>query len=198
VNRRSEPPRPLSVANTLGPMSSRKVRYARGWALPADDLSQPVATHPSGAHRIPRLRQAPDDRAAPDRHRIAARSAKTACPTRTGDLFSCAGKWSSEPLRKRANRATARFLKPSAGLEPATPSLPWRYRSVQNRFIYRDFLRESVAAIVRILRRSSRMMFPACSPRYFGRCLRQDQTPFGELVPRASTGPVRRPALGRL
>ena len=30
------------------------------------------------------------------------------------------------PVRKQENRATARFLKPSAGLEPATPSLPWR------------------------------------------------------------------------
>ena len=33
-------------------------------------------------------------------------------------------KWSPRPLRKQENRATARFLKPSAGLEPATPSLP--------------------------------------------------------------------------
>ena len=30
-------------------------------------------------------------------------------------------KWSSDPVRKRENRAVARFLKPSAGLEPATP-----------------------------------------------------------------------------
>jgi hypothetical protein len=32
----------------------------------------------------------------------------------------------TRPLRKQENRATARFLKPSAGLEPATPSLPWK------------------------------------------------------------------------
>ena len=35
-------------------------------------------------------------------------------------------KRSAKPLRKDRNRAVARFLKPSAGLEPATPSLPWR------------------------------------------------------------------------
>jgi hypothetical protein len=35
-------------------------------------------------------------------------------------------KWSSKPLRKRENRAVVRFSKPSAGLEPATPPLPWQ------------------------------------------------------------------------
>jgi hypothetical protein len=45
---------------------------------------------------------------------------------RTGDPFPCAGKWSSEPLRERVNCAVARFPEPSAGLEPATPSLPWQ------------------------------------------------------------------------
>ena len=45
----------------------------------------------------------------------------------TLDLFSpgSARKWSSEPLRKQGNRGVMRFRKPSAGLEPATPSLPW-------------------------------------------------------------------------
>ena len=33
-------------------------------------------------------------------------------------------KGSAEPLRKEENRAVARFSEPSAGLEPATPSLP--------------------------------------------------------------------------
>jgi hypothetical protein len=70
-----------------------------------------------------RLRHAPDERTAHERHRIAASSTKAAYRTRTGDPF-LRGKWSSEPLRKRENRAVARFLKPSAGLEPATPSLP--------------------------------------------------------------------------
>jgi hypothetical protein len=42
-------------------------------------------------------------------------------------------KWSLKPLRKQENRATARFLKPSAGLEPATPSLPWQSGSVARR-----------------------------------------------------------------
>jgi hypothetical protein len=44
------------------------------------------------------------------------------------DPFSLgsARKGSAEPLRKGGNRAVARFLKPSAGLEPATPSLPWK------------------------------------------------------------------------
>ena len=44
----------------------------------------------------------------------------------TLDLFSpgSARKWSSEPLRKQGNRGVMRFRKPSAGLEPATPSLP--------------------------------------------------------------------------
>jgi hypothetical protein len=46
--------------------------------------------------------------------------------SRTSDHFRLSRKWSPEPLRKRENRATARFLKPSAGLEPATPSLPWQ------------------------------------------------------------------------
>ena len=51
-------------------------------------------------------------------------------PSRTpiSDHFRCAWKWSPEPLRKQRNRAAARILKPSAGLEPATPSLPWRSR----------------------------------------------------------------------
>jgi hypothetical protein len=44
----------------------------------------------------------------------------------TGDPFRCPRKWSSEPLRKLENRAVARSLKPSAGLEPATPSSPWQ------------------------------------------------------------------------
>ena len=35
-------------------------------------------------------------------------------------------KWSSEPLLKQENRVVARFREPSAGLEPATPSLPWQ------------------------------------------------------------------------
>jgi hypothetical protein len=35
-----------------------------------------------------------------------------------------ARKWSAEPLQKQENNAVARFPKPSAGLEPATPSLP--------------------------------------------------------------------------
>ena len=46
--------------------------------------------------------------------------------SRTSDHFRYRGKWSIEPLRKQENCATARFLKPSAGLEPATPSLPWQ------------------------------------------------------------------------
>src|SRR4051795_3134504 len=36
------------------------------------------------------------------------------------------GKWSPESLRKCGNRAVARFPKPSDGLEPSTPSLPWQ------------------------------------------------------------------------
>jgi hypothetical protein len=42
------------------------------------------------------------------------------------DPFRCPWKWSAEPLRESENRAVARFPKPSAGLEPATPSLPWK------------------------------------------------------------------------
>src|SRR5215207_6993012 len=41
-------------------------------------------------------------------------------------LLGTARKWSSEPLLKQENRAVARFSEPSAGLEPATPSLPWK------------------------------------------------------------------------
>ena len=50
----------------------------------------------------------------------------------TLDLFSpgSARKWSSEPLRKQGNRGVMRFRKPSAGLEPATPSLPSRLFSL--------------------------------------------------------------------
>jgi hypothetical protein len=59
------------------------------------------------------------------------RAEKRRAPYRrqTGDDFRCHWKWSPEPLRKRENRAVARFLKPSAGLEPATPSLPWQPRA---------------------------------------------------------------------
>jgi hypothetical protein len=46
--------------------------------------------------------------------------------TRVSDPFRSRRKWSPEPLPKRENRAVVRFVKPSAGLEPATPSLPWR------------------------------------------------------------------------
>jgi hypothetical protein len=51
------------------------------------------------------------------------------------DPFSLgsARKGSAEPLRKGGNRAVARFLKPSAGLEPATPSLPWQSSQVGGR-----------------------------------------------------------------
>jgi hypothetical protein len=35
-------------------------------------------------------------------------------------------KGSAEPLRKGENRSVARSSEPSAGLEPATPSLPWQ------------------------------------------------------------------------
>jgi hypothetical protein len=44
----------------------------------------------------------------------------------TSDHFRLFRKWSPEPLREQENRATARFLKPSSGLEPETPSLPWQ------------------------------------------------------------------------
>jgi hypothetical protein len=44
--------------------------------------------------------------------------------TATPDPFSPGStrKGSAEPIQKEENRAAARFLKPSAGLEPATPS----------------------------------------------------------------------------
>src|SRR5215207_2380472 len=46
---------------------------------------------------------------------------------RPGD--PCASrKRSPDPLQEQENRVAARFVKPSAGLEPATPSLPWRSR----------------------------------------------------------------------
>jgi hypothetical protein len=46
--------------------------------------------------------------------------------TATPDPFSPGStrKGSAEPIQKEENRAAARFLKPSAGLEPATPSGP--------------------------------------------------------------------------
>jgi hypothetical protein len=46
--------------------------------------------------------------------------------TATPDPFSPGStrKGSAEPIQKEENRAAARFLKPSAGLEPATPSSP--------------------------------------------------------------------------
>jgi hypothetical protein len=45
------------------------------------------------------------------------------------DPFSLgsARKGVSRAAPEQENRAVARFLKPSAGLEPATPSLPWRF-----------------------------------------------------------------------
>jgi hypothetical protein len=49
-----------------------------------------------------------------------------ALPAQTDDPFRWSRKWSREPLRNQENRAVARFPKPSAGLEPATPSLPWQ------------------------------------------------------------------------
>jgi hypothetical protein len=51
----------------------------------------------------------------------------TAPAVRTGDHFRRPWKWSSEPIRKGEKRAVAPFPKPSAGLEPATPSLPWQF-----------------------------------------------------------------------
>jgi hypothetical protein len=50
-------------------------------------------------------------------------------PRSPGPATLCASrKWSPDPLQEQENRAAARFVKPSAGLEPATPSLPWRSR----------------------------------------------------------------------
>jgi len=49
----------------------------------------------------------------------------------SSDHFPSSRKWSAKPLRKRENRATAQFSKPSAGLEPATPSLPWRIHTFE-------------------------------------------------------------------
>ena len=46
-------------------------------------------------------------------------------PHSLGPATLCASrKWSPDPRQEQENRAAARFVKPSAGLEPATPSLP--------------------------------------------------------------------------
>jgi hypothetical protein len=60
-------------------------------------------------------------------HTASARRKRPAqrAPTATLDPLP-ARKWTAVPLRKCENRATAPVLKPSAGLEPATPSLPWQ------------------------------------------------------------------------
>jgi hypothetical protein len=51
---------------------------------------------------------------------------RTVCQHSPGPATPCASrKWSADPLQEQENRAAARFVKPSAGLEPATPSLPW-------------------------------------------------------------------------
>src|SRR4051794_1410771 len=42
-------------------------------------------------------------------------------------------KGSADPHRRQENRAVARFPKPSAGLEPATPSLPLKSGNVPGR-----------------------------------------------------------------
>jgi hypothetical protein len=57
-----------------------------------------------------------------------ARTAAQRLPAAMLDPFSLgsARKWSPKPLRKRENRAPARFREPSSGLEPETPSLPWQ------------------------------------------------------------------------
>ena len=51
---------------------------------------------------------------------------QTMCPLPGPATPRASRKWSPDPLQEQENRAAARFVKPSAGLEPATPSLPWR------------------------------------------------------------------------
>jgi hypothetical protein len=74
-----------------------------------------------GVYRVGTFDQRRDAAA---RRKGTAQRALTAAP----DPFSSSStrKGSAEPIQKEENRAAARFLKPSAGLEPATPSVPWR------------------------------------------------------------------------
>jgi hypothetical protein len=62
-----------------------------------------------------------------------AKKRRAPCRDQTGNHFRCPWKWSLEPLWKQRKRAVARFLTPSAGLEPATPSLPWQSGRVEQR-----------------------------------------------------------------
>src|SRR4051794_9377041 len=75
---------------------------------------------------------------------------------------STAAMWPSS--KPRLTDETPRFQRvpeePSAGLEPATPSLPWRFQLVENGAFPGISFNPPLPRVVRILRRFSRPMFP--------------------------------------
>ena len=113
---------PLHLA--AGPQRARYATDARdaggppNRAVPIEYPGRRAMADDRAAERTPLDRNAPRDPARP-----------TIWPHSPGPATPCAPrKWSPDPLRQQENRAAARFVKPSAGLEPATPSLPWRSR----------------------------------------------------------------------
>jgi len=99
-----------------------------------------------------------------DAHAPRAVNARRSARRRQRWTSSSHRKGSLDQLRKRENRAVARFTEPSAGLEPATPSLPWRFQSAENGSFPGISVSLALSGVVRILRRFSRPMFPWCSP----------------------------------
>ena len=89
-----------------------------------------ASTKSSVTHQVPSPTRRDADRRVEShatRPKPALERAMCLCRLRPATPFT-ARKRSPTPLQDRENRAAARFVKPSAGLEPATPSLPWRSR----------------------------------------------------------------------